>query len=118
VDTTRWQVDTMPAVLDAEGDAPPDGIAVPELQEDEKIQYIKRGVSTFVDTRYCATVIQRSSVPRPCRKRETCSSARAGSRVPRSLLESPLRILCSASLGCRVQIACTAIAALPYARRL
>jgi len=64
VDTTRWQVDTMPAVLDAEGDAPPDGIAVPELQEDEKIQYIKRGVSTFVDTRYCATVIQRSSVPR------------------------------------------------------
>ena len=37
--------------MEAEGDAPPEGLAVPPFEEGEEVQYIKRGVSVFVDAR-------------------------------------------------------------------
>ena len=38
-------------LMEAEGDAPPEGLAVPPFEEGEEVQYIKRGVSVFVDAR-------------------------------------------------------------------
>ena len=37
--------------MEAEGDASPEGVAPPPFEEGEEVQYIKRGVSVFVDSR-------------------------------------------------------------------